>query len=63
MDFLTLTEAQIALWHDITPANETARRMVADTQASIAAFQAVRHRMRFEDEPASFERALQDCAE
>ena len=59
MEFPAITEAMIAAWHGITPPNDAARRMAADLAATIAAVDAVRSGLRFEDEPASFEAALQ----
>ena len=52
------TEQAIAAWHGIVPPNEPGRRMAADLASVIAAFEAVRGQMQFEDEPASFEAAL-----
>ncbi len=63
MDFLVTTEAAIAAWHGITPPNDAARRLVADLASTIAAFEAVRGTLRFEDEPSSFEAALRECKE
>ena len=37
--------------------------MAADLASTIRAFEAVRDRMRFEDEPASFEAALRETRE
>ncbi len=62
MEFVERTEAAIAHWQGITPPNETAHRFVADLAASIAAFEAVRGGLVFEDEPSDFEAALKDCA-
>ena len=56
-------EAMIAAWHGIAPPNAAARVMAADLVATIRAFEAVRDQMRFEDEPASFEAALQETKE
>ncbi|MGH7333292.1 MAG: hypothetical protein ACREKS_11235 [Candidatus Rokuibacteriota bacterium] len=63
MDFLTTTEAAIAAWHGIIPPNDAARRLAADLASTIVAFEAVRGSLRFEDEPSSFEAALQECKE
>ena len=63
MTFLAQTEAMIATWHGITAPNDPARRLAADLAETIAAFEAVRGTLRFEDEPASFEAALQACKE
>ena len=63
MDFLETTEAAIAAWHGITSPNDPARRLAADLASTIAAFEAVRGTLRFEDEPSSFEAALLECKE
>ena len=63
MNFLETTEAMIATWHGITVPNAAASRMAADLASTIRAFEAVRGQMRFEDEPASFEAALQETRE
>ena len=63
MDFLETTEALIATWHGIAPPNDAARRLAADLASTIAAFEAVRGTLRFEDEPSSFEAALAECKE
>jgi hypothetical protein len=63
MDFLVTTEAAIAAWHGITPPNDAARRLAAELASTIAAFEAVRGTLRFEDEPSSFEAALRECKE
>ena len=63
MEFLPATEAMIETWHGVTAPNEPARRLAADLANTIRAFEAVRDGMRFEDEPASFELALQQCKE
>lgn len=63
MSFPEITEAMIRAWHGVEPPNDPARRMAADLTATIAAFEAVRGRLRFEDEPASFEAALRECKE
>ncbi len=59
MEFPAITEAMIAAWHGILPPNDAARRLAADLANTIAAVEAVRADLRFEDEPASFEAALQ----
>ena len=56
-------EATIARWHGIAAPNDPARRMAADLLATIAAFEALRGTLVFEDEPASFEAALHDTKE
>ena len=62
-EFLAQTEAYIAGWHGIEVPNDAARRMAADLAGTIRAFEAQRDRLRFEDEPSSFEAALQACKE
>jgi hypothetical protein len=63
MEFLVVTEAMVATWHGITPPNDPARRLAADLANTIKAFEALRDRPRFEDEPSSFEAALQATKE
>ncbi len=63
MEFLTATEAMIETWHGVKPPNEPARRLAADLANTIRAFEGVRDGMRFEDEPAGFEAALQAVRE
>ena len=60
-DFTDLTEAYIAGWHGIDVPNAAARRLAADLAGTIKAFEAQRDRLQFEDEPSSFEAALQAC--
>ena len=62
-DFLSQAETYVETWHGIRPANDTARRLAADLAQTIGAFEAQRDRLRFEDEPSSFEAALRDCKE
>ena len=57
--FLAQTEAAIATWHGIQPPNDPARRLAAELADTIAAFEKLRGTLAFEDEPASFEAALQ----
>ena len=57
-DFLKATEAYIATWHGVQPTNEQAREMAADLTKVIAAFEAQRGKLVFEEEPSSFEAAL-----
>ena len=59
----SLFEDSIAAWTGITPPNDPARRMTADLAQTIAAFEALRGTLRFEDEPSSFEAALQATKE
>jgi hypothetical protein len=61
--FETSVEAAIARWFGIKPPNKPAKRLAADLAASIAAFEALRGTIVFEDEPSSFEAALQATKE
>ena len=62
-DTQDLVAAQVAAWSGITPPNEPARRLAADLAAIIAAFEALRGQLQFEDEPSSFAAALQETKE
>jgi len=62
-EVLAQIEAGIEIWHGIKPPNEAGRRLAADLAATIAAFEAQRHRLQFEDEPSSFEVALREFKE
>ena len=61
--FETAVESTIARWHGIQPPNDPARRLAAELAATIAAFEALRGTLVFEDEPSSFEAALQTTKE
>jgi hypothetical protein len=61
--FETSIEATIARWFAITAPNDPARRLAAELEATIAAFEALRGTIVFEDEPAGFEAALQATKE
>jgi hypothetical protein len=61
--FLTETEATIARWFGIAAPNAPARRLAAELADTIKAFEALRGTIRFEDEPSSFEAALQETKE
>lgn len=61
--FESSVETTIARWHGIKPPNRTGRRLAADLAATIKAFEALRGTIAFEDEPASFESALQATKE
>jgi hypothetical protein len=63
MEFLKRTEAAIETWHGVKAPNDPARRLAAELENTIRAFEALRGRMRFEDEPSSFEAALQATRE
>jgi hypothetical protein len=59
-DFLAETELTIARWHGVKAPNEPGRRMAADLVNTVAAFEALRGTLKFEDEPSSFEAVLHD---
>jgi len=61
--FLAETELTIARWHAVAAPNEPARRLAADLANTIAAFEALRGTLQFEDEPSGFEAALLDTRE
>ncbi len=61
--FQVETEATIARWFGIAPPNDAASRMAADLVHTIRAFEALRGTLVFEDEPSSFEGALQATKE
>jgi hypothetical protein len=61
--FETSIEATIARWFGIAAPNDPARRLAAELEATVAAFEALRSTMEFEDEPSSFEAALQATKE
>jgi hypothetical protein len=61
--FQTEAESTIARWFGISPPNDPGRRLLAELQSTIAAFEALRGGIVFEDEPSSFEAALQATKE
>ena len=63
MDFMALTEAYVETWHGIAVPNEPGRRLAAELAGTIRAFEAQRGRLAFEDEPSSFDAALQATKE
>jgi hypothetical protein len=62
-DFETWIESTIARWFGIKPPNQPAKRLAAELATTIAAFEALRGTLVFEDEPAGFEAALQATKE
>ena len=62
-EFEAEIEATIARWHGISAPNDPARRMAADLISTIRAFEALRGKLVFEEEPASFEAALHETKE
>jgi hypothetical protein len=61
--FETSVETTISRWHGIEPPNAPARRLAAELADTIRAFEALRGTIAFEDEPSSFEAALQATKE
>lgn len=61
--FLAETEATIRTWHGIEAPNDPGRRLAAELADTIAAFEKLRGTLVFEDEPSSFEAALQATKE
>jgi hypothetical protein len=61
--FLAEIESTIARWHGLGIPNDQARRMAADLENTIRAFAALRGTLKSEDEPASFEVALNEARE
>jgi hypothetical protein len=57
--FETSVEATIARWFGIKAPNKPATRLAAELAGTIAAFEALHGTLAFEDEPSSFEAALQ----
>lgn len=61
--FEASVEKTIARWHGIEAPNKPAKQMLGDLPGIIAAFEALRGTLVFEDEPSSFEAALQATKE
>jgi hypothetical protein len=61
--FENSVESTISRWHGITAPNEPAKRLAAELAATIEAFAALRGQIAFEDEPSSFESALEAAKE
>jgi hypothetical protein len=61
--FETSVEATIARWFGIDPPNDPSKRLAAELADTITAFEALRGTLAFEDEPSSFEAALQATKE
>lgn len=58
-----LTEQVASAWSSVVPPNRPARLLAGQMDATIAGFTAERGRMAFEEEPSSFEAALQATKE
>lgn len=54
---------QARIWSGIVPPNEPGIRLAEALEATIAGFSALRGNIAFEDEPSSFEAALQAVKE
>lgn len=61
--FLADAEAMILTWHGIAAPNDPGRRLAEELADTIAAFERLRGTLVFEDEPSSFEAALQATME
>ena len=61
--FLAETETMIQRWHGVKAPNDPGRRLAAELADTIAAFEKLRGTLVFEDEPSSFEAALQATKE
>jgi hypothetical protein len=58
-----LIAEQAETWSGVTPPNAAGVTLAASLEASIKGFEAIRGSLRFEDEPSSFEAALQATKE
>jgi hypothetical protein len=58
-----VVEATAGLWSGVKPPNAAAVEMAGAFEGVIAGFEALRGQLRFEDEPSSFEAALQATKE
>ena len=56
-------EAQVKAWSDVALPNEAAAEMARQLASVMRGFEALRGTMAFEDEPSSFEAALQAAKE
>ncbi|MGD9804825.1 MAG: hypothetical protein AB7E81_13610 [Hyphomicrobiaceae bacterium] len=62
-EFDKQTEQQIEAWMGVAAPNDPARAWAAQLAAVIEGFEALRGTVAFEDEPSSFEAALQATKE
>lgn len=60
---LAVVADEAALWSGVTAPNAAAREMAAQLAAVIEGFEALRGTLQFEDEPSSFEAALEATKE
>jgi len=56
-------EEQAKFWSRITPPNAVGHNFARELAATVQGFERVRGQLAFEDEPSSFEAALQDTKE
>lgn len=61
--FGDMVALQAETWSGIARPNEAAGVLAEELMNTIKSFQALRGQLRFEDEPSSFEAALQDTKE
>jgi hypothetical protein len=61
--FLQQTKAYIERWFGIVPPNDPALRLAAELADTIKSFEKLRGTLKFEDEPSTFEAALQATKE
>ena len=57
-ELLHTIEDSVQTWSGVVPPNDPARRLAADLASTIAAFEALRGTLQFDDEPSSFTAAL-----
>jgi hypothetical protein len=62
-DIARVVEEQARLWSGVAVPNTQARDMAAALEAVLKGFEALRGSLQFEDEPSSFEAALQETKE
>ncbi len=58
-----LVEAQVARWLGVEPPSSTGHEYAKGMASLIASFESLRADLQFEDEPSSFEAALQETKE
>ncbi len=58
-----LVEAQVAQWHGVAPPHPSAQEAAKAMAGLIESFEKLRGELQFEDEPSSFEAALQETKE
>jgi hypothetical protein len=58
-----LVEIQVARWLGVEPPSPTGREVAKSMAGLIASFEKLRGNLQFEEEPSSFEAALQETKE